>query len=230
MRYDPDLISMGYDEREGHAPSFAFLRRSGTPKQIPMILIEPAIRKKFGRSGLKKAEIKDFLARAIEAAELAGDVSVLLTGDEEIRRLNREFRHKDKSTDVLSFPAIQVDGSERLAGDLAISVETAAREAERREHPLDVELKVLLLHGVLHLAGWDHEADSGEMAEKEETLRVELGLGEGLIERAQSSEHRALVPTLRQKRAKDGAPRRREQTHVRKSGRGAPNKARRKQR
>jgi probable rRNA maturation factor len=160
-----------------------------------MILIEPAIEKKFGRSGLKKREIGNFLAQAMEAAELAGKVSVLLTGDEEIRRLNREFRHKDKATDVLSFPAFPVNGREALAGDIAISVETAAREAERREHPLAVELKILLLHGTLHLAGWDHEADSGEMAEREEQLRRELGLGQGLIGRA--SERRAQSSELR---------------------------------
>jgi probable rRNA maturation factor len=189
-----------------------------------MILVEPAIEKKFGRAALRKRSIGIFLARAVEAAEVEGAVSVLLTGDEEIRRLNREFRHKDRATDVLSFPAAQVNGHGGIAGDLAISVETAAREAERRGHPLETELKVLLLHGVLHLAGWDHETDSGEMSEKEEELRVELGLEQGLILRAQGSEHRAQVPTLRQLRAKDGAPgtEHRAQAQVRKSGRGAP--------
>ncbi len=151
-----------------------------------MILIEPAMEKQFGRGALRKRAIGNFLARAIEAAELEGEVSVLLAGDAEIRRLNREFRHKDKATDVLSFPAAQVNGHTELAGDLAISVETAAREAERRGHALEIELKVLLLHGVLHLAGWDHETDSGEMSEKEEALRAELGLAEGLIGRARS--------------------------------------------
>jgi probable rRNA maturation factor len=153
-------------------------------KPISMILIEPAIEKKFGRASLKKREIGDFLTQAVEAAELDGGVSVLLTGDEEIRRLNREFRHKDKATDVLSFPAFQMAGRLRLAGDLAISVETAAREAASLGHPLSVELKILLLHGILHLAGWDHEADGGEMARKEEILRRQLGLTQGLIERA----------------------------------------------
>jgi probable rRNA maturation factor len=148
-----------------------------------MILIEPSIEKKFGRASLKKREIGDFLAHAVVAAELPGAVSVLLTGDEEIRRLNREFRHKDKATDVLSFPAAQLNGRVRLAGDVAISVETAAREAEKRKHPLTLELKVLVLHGVLHLAGWDHETDAGEMARKERALRKRLGLAEGLIER-----------------------------------------------
>jgi len=193
-----------------------------------MILIEPAIEKKFGRAAPRRRGIRDFLAQAAKAAGLKGAVSVLLTGDEEIRRLNREFRHKDKATDVLSFPAVQVNGERRIAGDLAISVETAAREAERRGHPLEIEVKVLLLHGVLHLAGWDHETDSGEMSEKEEALRLELGLEQGLIARAQGTERRAQergqgeLPTLRV--AQDGAPGSVPggKTPVRKSGRGAP--------
>jgi probable rRNA maturation factor len=199
---------------------FLLFRGDAARRQLrsPMILIEPAIEKKFGRTSLKKRAIGDFLTRAIEAAALKGRVSVLLTGDEEIRRLNREFRHKDQSTDVLSFPAAELAGRAKLAGDVAISVETAAREAEKRQHPLATELKILLLHGVLHLAGWDHEADAGEMAREEETLRRRLGLAQGLIDRtehrAQGSGTRVLglglrkqVPTLRQKRAQDGAPR-----------------------
>jgi probable rRNA maturation factor len=194
-----------------------------------MILIEPAIEKKFGRAALKKRALGEFLSRATEAARLAGSVSVMLTGDEEIRQLNRVFRRKDKATDVLSFPALEMNGNRKLAGDLAISVETAARQAEQREHALNVELKILMLHGVLHLAGWDHEADSGEMARKEELLRKRLGLVEGLIERAQGSGIRAHVPTLRQKRAQDGPPKRvgggsapSQKTNVRRSGSGAP--------
>ena len=152
-----------------------------------MILIEPAIEKKFGRSGLKKREISAFLSRATEAAKLAGKVSVLLTTDEQMQRFNRVFRRKDKATDVLSFPAFQLNGNKNLAGDLAISVEMAAREAAQRGHSLNVELKVLLLHGVLHLAGWDHETDSGQMARKEEALRRQLGLEQGLIGRTAKS-------------------------------------------
>jgi probable rRNA maturation factor len=101
--------------------------------------------------------------------------------------LNRDFRHKDKATDVLSFPAADAGGRARLIGDLAVSVETAAREAEARGHSLTLELETLLLHGVLHLAGYDHEVDSGEMARKEEALRRKLGLSQGLIARATGS-------------------------------------------
>jgi probable rRNA maturation factor len=149
-----------------------------------MILIEPSIRATFGRSAFTKRGLEQFLAEAVQQARLEGAVSVLLTGDEEIRRLNREFRGKDQATDVLSFPARDGSGHTRVAGDLAISVETAAREAELRSHSLGVELRVLLLHGILHLAGFDHETDSGEMARRENLLRKKLGLEQGLIDRA----------------------------------------------
>jgi probable rRNA maturation factor len=149
-----------------------------------MIVIEPSIRARFGRSAFTKRGLEAFLAEAARAAGLDGSVSVLLAGDAEVRRLNREFRGKDKATDVLSFPAGDGLGRARLAGDLAISVETAAREAEQRGHSVDLELRVLLLHGVLHLAGLDHETDSGEMARKEDLLRKRLGLDQGLIARA----------------------------------------------
>ncbi|HEX5235571.1 MAG TPA: rRNA maturation RNase YbeY [Silvibacterium sp.] len=124
------------------------------------------------------------MADTTAAAGLKGSVSVLLTGDDEIQRLNRQFRGKNKPTDVLSFPAANLSDRTRLAGDLAISVETAAHEAEQRGHSLDTELRVLLLHGVLHLAGFDHETDTGQMARKENLLRKKLGLEYGLIARA----------------------------------------------
>jgi probable rRNA maturation factor len=151
-----------------------------------MILIQPSIRAQFGRSAFTKRGLDVFLSNAIHATKLEGAVSVLLTDDEEIRRLNREFRGKDKPTDVLSFPAGDCTGRARLAGDLAVSVETAAREADRRGHRLELELRVLLLHGVLHLAGFDHETDSGEMARKEKLLQKRLGLEQGLIARTTS--------------------------------------------
>ena len=124
-----------------------------------------------------------FLDEAQKAVRLKGEVSVLLTTDRAIRRLNRDFRGKDKATDVLSFPAEAgfVDAS--IAGDLAISVPTARKQAAAQGHALRVELKVLLLHGLLHLAGYDHEADTGQMARREQKLRAQLGLPLGLIER-----------------------------------------------
>jgi len=122
-----------------------------------------------------------FLAEAQAAVRLKGEVTVLLTTDAAIRKLNREFRHKDKATDVLSFPAEGI-GSEEIAGDLAISVPTALRQAVELSHSLSTELKVLILHGLLHLAGYDHEADEGKMARRERLLRQRLGLPQGLIE------------------------------------------------
>ncbi len=113
---------------------------------------------------------------------LQGEVTVLLTSDVAIRRLNRQFRGKNKATDVLSFPALEMVRG--VAGDLAISVETARRQAREQGHALGVEIKVLMLHGLLHLAGYDHETDSGEMARRERLLRGRLGLPQGLIERA----------------------------------------------
>ena len=148
-----------------------------------MIVYEPAVELKLPRAARpRRRELARFLRQAIEATGLAGDVSVLLTGDEAIRTLNRNFRRKDKATDVLSFPA--VEGTESVAGDLAISLETAFRQAREHQHTLEMETKILLLHGLLHLAGYDHETDNGTMHRKEVRLRRELGLTAALIERA----------------------------------------------
>jgi probable rRNA maturation factor len=126
-----------------------------------------------------------FLAEAQAAVRLKGEVSVLLTTDAAIRKLNRQFRGKNKATDVLSFPAEGL-GAEGYAGDLAVSVHTALRQAIEQGHSLSTEIKVLILHGLLHLAGYDHEADQGKMARRERQLRARLALPQGLIERATS--------------------------------------------
>lgn len=123
------------------------------------------------------------LGEASAAIKLRGQVTVLLTTDTAMRRLNRRFRGKDKATDVLSFPAEGSVAAE-IAGDLAISVPIARRQAVERGHSLATELRVLMLHGLLHLAGYDHETDQGEMYRRERNLRAKLGLPEGLIERA----------------------------------------------
>lgn len=125
-----------------------------------------------------------FLHQAQAVVRLRGQVSVLLTTDQKIRRLNRKFRGKDKATDVLSFPAPEAVARE-VAGDLAVSVPTALRQAREQGHTLAAELKVLILHGLLHLAGYDHERDNGEMARRERRLRGRLGLPQGLIERSE---------------------------------------------
>jgi probable rRNA maturation factor len=105
----------------------------------------------------------------------------LVSGDAELRKLNREFRGKDYATDVLSFP-----GGNCHLGDLAISAARARAQAREFGHSTEDELRILMLHGVLHLLGMDHEADDGRMARAERRWRRELGLPAGLIERAQS--------------------------------------------
>jgi probable rRNA maturation factor len=124
-----------------------------------------------------------FLAAAQAAVRLIGEVTILLTTDSAIRKLNRRFRNMNKATDVLSFPADGI-GTEELAGDLAISVPTARKQAIEQNHSLSTEIKILILHGLLHLAGYDHEADNGKMARREGQLRARLRLPQGLIERA----------------------------------------------
>jgi probable rRNA maturation factor len=151
-----------------------------------MIIVEPrssgaAAGKLRGGPTFSKTELARFLVRARKAAGLRGRVEVLLAGDTTLARLNRTYRKLNKSTDVLSFPALNVSG---LAGDLAISVDTAARQAETHGHRLEDELKILILHGILHLAGHDHDTDDGEMQRMERRLRRELKLPAGLIERA----------------------------------------------
>jgi probable rRNA maturation factor len=131
---------------------------------------------------LSKSGLARFLNRARTAVALEGEVDVLLTSDAEIKRLNKAFRGKNQATDVLSFPASAE--AEGVAGDLAVSLDTAARQAEEQGHSLRDELRILLLHGLLHLAGEDHETDEGEMAAREATLRHELKLPLTLIERA----------------------------------------------
>jgi len=134
-----------------------------------------------------------FLARARAAVGLRGEVSLLLTTDSAIHRLNRQFRSKDKATDVLSFPAgklPQGPKDQEIAGDLAISVDAARRQCAACGHSLAVELKVLMLHGLLHLAGYDHESDQGGMARRERQIRAQFRLPHGLIERTDKPDHR----------------------------------------
>jgi probable rRNA maturation factor len=135
--------------------------------------------------GLSRLALTRFANRAQEAVGLEGDVEILLAGDATLRRLNRDFRAKDKPTDVLSFPAPS-DFVGTHVGDLAISLQTAQRQATEHGHTLADEVRVLLLHGLLHLSGMDHETDSGEMEARETNLRKSLKLASGLIDRTQT--------------------------------------------
>ena len=103
-----------------------------------------------------------------------------LVPDARVRALNRQYRRKDAPTDVLSFPA---EEQGRL-GDVVIAVGVARRQAREARHSLQTELRVLALHGLLHLLGYDHEHDDGQMARLERRLRRKGGLREGLIERS----------------------------------------------
>lgn len=130
----------------------------------------------------------DWLLRRLDLA--GAELSLVLCDDAFIRPLNRDYRDKDAPTDVLSF-AMQ-EGDDLLAddpvlGDLVISVETATRQAAEQGHDVDAELRVLLVHGLLHLLGYDHEVDEEEAAEMraaEAKLLGEMGGATGLITRA----------------------------------------------
>jgi probable rRNA maturation factor len=124
-----------------------------------------------------------FVARARRAAGLKGKVNVLVTSSTEMKSLNRRFRGKDKPTDVLSFPA-EAGSQEGLAGEIAVSAEIAAHNARALGHSPAEEVKVLVLHGILHLRGYDHECDNGQMARREKQMRAKLRLPSGLIERS----------------------------------------------
>jgi probable rRNA maturation factor len=139
-------------------------------------------------AGLSASALERFVLRARRLIHLNGSVNVLVTNNSELRALNQRFRGADKATDVLSFPAAEEDGSKvrRSAGEVAISADIARENARRLGHSAANEVKILALHGILHLAGFDHEHDHGEMARKEKQLRQRLKLEAGLIERLQS--------------------------------------------
>ena len=140
-----------------------------------------------------------FATKAKRAVGARGELSIRITSSAEMRALNRRFRRKNKPTDVLSFPA----ETPRLAGDIAISAEIAAANADALGHSVDTELKILILHGLLHLVGYDHETDAGEMQAEEAKLRRRLKLPVGLIERTNgkpSSPRRRAVPVARKGR------------------------------
>jgi probable rRNA maturation factor len=137
-----------------------------------VIILEKAMR------GVKQTEIAGFARRAQKLAGITGTVDVLIADNRRLRALNRRFRGKNTPTDVLSFPHAE-------GGDIAISAEIARENAGRYGHSPGTELKVLILHGMLHLAGHDHENDGGQMARIEARLRAQLELPSSLIGRAQ---------------------------------------------
>jgi probable rRNA maturation factor len=144
------------------------------------------LRKKI--PGLTAVTLDRFVRQARRAVRLHRGVNILVTSSGKLRTLNRQFRGTDKATDVLSFPTpLQVEKQSRpMAGEIAISADIARQNADELGHSVAEEIKILCLHGILHLAGFDHERDNGEMARIEQRLRKRLKLESGLIERAQS--------------------------------------------
>jgi len=137
-----------------------------------VIIFEKAV------DGVSHSALQRFARRAQKLARVKGEVAVLITSRRRVQALNRRFRRKDKPTDVLSFPGPN-------GGDIAICAEIARGNAGRLGHSVSDEVKVLVLHGMLHLAGYDHETDSGEMARAEARLRSRLKLPASLIQRNQ---------------------------------------------
>ena len=144
----------------------------------------------------------------VAPARARGDVSVALVSDSRVRALNRSYRRQDYATDVLSFPAFARRASTRASarqarlspqpsvpspflGDIVIARSVARRQARAAGHTERTELRILALHGLLHLLGYDHERDHGRMLRFERRLRRKGGLREGLIERAQGRPARA---------------------------------------
>jgi probable rRNA maturation factor len=121
--------------------------------------------------------------RGVAPARARGTVTIALVSDASMRRLNREFARQDKVTDVLSFPA--GDRGAPFLGDVVIATGVARRQARAVGHSSGQELRVLALHGLLHLLGHDHETDNGTMARVEARLRRRGGLTAGMIERAE---------------------------------------------
>jgi probable rRNA maturation factor len=126
---------------------------------------------------------------AVAPPRARGEVAIALVSDAHVRKLNRLYRKKDAPTDVLSFPGSEGGPSSsavRELGDIVIATGVAKRQARDAGHPFTTELRVLALHGLLHLLGFDHHDanDNGRMARAEARLRRKGGLAAGLIERS----------------------------------------------
>jgi probable rRNA maturation factor len=119
---------------------------------------------------LSRAAIASFVRDVLRAARARGiaEVSIAFVGDAAMRRLNRQYRHRDKTTDVLTFPGDRPD--------IVISLDQARRQANDEKHSLATEVRYLILHGVLHALGYDHETDEGEMSALEMKVRGRVGL------------------------------------------------------
>jgi probable rRNA maturation factor len=130
-----------------------------------------------------RREIAEFVRRVLIALRVDDniqEVSIAIVDDDAMRNLNRQFRKKNKTTDVLTFPADDSDADPnapgRPLGDIVISIDQARRQATEQKHSLPTEVRYLILHGTLHALGYDHETDSGEMSQLEVEVRGKMGL------------------------------------------------------
>jgi probable rRNA maturation factor len=120
---------------------------------------------------LSRAEIAAFTGRVLRALRENRDISLAFVDDESMKALNKRFRRKNKTTDVLTFPS-----DDSYASDIIISVEQAKRQAQDEKHSLATEIRYLIVHGVIHSLGYDHETDDGEMNALELKVRAKVGL------------------------------------------------------
>jgi probable rRNA maturation factor len=150
--------------------------------------MQPNVILKRAVPGLSEKTLAAFVVEASRAAGLRGAVTLLVTSSREMRKLNLRFRNKDKATDVLSFPSPAFIAD--FSGDIAVSLDMAGQNARALGHSVAAEVRILVLHGILHLAGYDHEVDRGDMARRERLARKRLGLPVGLIERTSQRSRR----------------------------------------
>jgi probable rRNA maturation factor len=136
-----------------------------------------------GSTRLGRAELRAFAATLQQEVAGGRRFDCLIARDRDLHRLNREFLGEDHATDVLSFPSAARQG---FLGEIAVSADRAAAQAAEYGHSVDDEIRILMLHGVLHLLGMDHERDRGRMARAESRWRKALGLPTALIERVNS--------------------------------------------
>jgi probable rRNA maturation factor len=154
-----------------------------------------------GRGRAVRASWLDRWLAAVVPARIRGEVSVALVSDRRVRALNRDYRSSDYATDVLSFPVDssvpRVPSTGRFLGDIVIATGVAKRQALAAGHSQRTEVRILALHGLLHLIGYDHEQDDGAMARAERRLRRKGGLREGLIERARGGSRASVQAATR---------------------------------
>ena len=149
-----------------------------------LLVFEPSLPR------LPRTALKLFALRLMEEVGGGRGFTCLLTNDKRLRQLNGQWRGKHEPTDVLSFPAALMPGLPRTMaaaaplGELAISCERARAQAAAHGHKMEEEIRILMLHGLLHLLGMDHETDKGQMRRAESRWRRKLDLPTGLIERA----------------------------------------------